>query len=354
VKLSVFLHWWWRQLKTLLPAAWRRFWEPVACVLHLQLTAEETLTYYARIQKEIFSGADRLCTANAPQGHTELQQFIAQLPRSPSHLILQVPSAQYVFTEVELPLVAEQHLRQTISFQIPQLTPFTTDEVVFFHGIQRRDATQKKLFAWLLVIPLKTLRMCLGQLPGISLAAAQQPDQPPSVGKPLQLTYRLARQQSVWSWRNPATIGVLISLALAGVLGLHGYQQWQSREHVRQHLVVVQQQATEATHLRQQLTQVQQQVTTLSQYQTSAVPVLAVWHDITRRLADDTWLHQFEIQGRELFLQGVTTDAAALIPLLEASPYLHQVSFMASVVRDPQSQQDRFHIGASVAPVQTD
>ncbi len=323
-------------------------------MLHLQPTTEATLSYHAQLQKEIFPGADIPCTENATQGHIELQQFIEQLPRPPSHLVLQISPAQYVLTEVELPLAAEQHLRQAISFQIPQLTPFTTDEVVFFNGTRRRDAAQNKLFVWLVVIPLKTLQICLDQLPGISPAAAQQPDQPPSAGEPLQLTYRLARQYSTWSWRNPATIGILIGLALVSVLGLHGYQQWQSREYVRQHLVTVQQQAAEATRLRQQLTQVQQQVATLSLYQAAAVPALAVWHDITRRLADDTWLHQFEIQGHELFLQGVTTDAAALIPLLEASPYLQQVSFMASVVRDPQSQQDRFHIGANVVSAQTD
>ncbi len=42
------------------------------------------------------------------------------------------------------------------------------------------------------------------------------------------------------------------------------------------------------------------------------------------------------------------------IALLEASPYLQRVSFMASVVRDPESHKDRFHIGADIVSGQPD
>ena len=172
------------------------------------------------MHKDTIPGPDSLSDSDIPTDHTALHQFIVQQPRAPSHLILQIPPSHYVLCEVGLPLVAEQHLRQAISFQIPQLTPFTASEVVFFSGVRQRDTAQKRLMAWLLAIPHKTLRSCLNQFPHISPASACEPNQPPTMGDALWLTYRLGRRQSVWSWQNPATVWALISLVLISLVGL--------------------------------------------------------------------------------------------------------------------------------------
>ena len=198
------------------------------------------------------------------------------------------------------------------------------------------------------MIPRKALQGLLRPIGYLSPLLAYGPNVRPAAAESLQLTYRFGRKRSFWSFNHNGSLLLLLGVLLVGVLGLHGYNQWQSRYALQQQLHITQQQAAEAAHLREQVNYTQQQIAALVVHQTLALPIVVLWEDITQRLADDTWLQKLDVQGQALYLQGFSADAAALIPVLAASPYLQQVSFASSVVRDPRTQKERFHIGADL------
>ena len=83
-------------------------------------------------------------------------------------------------------------------------------------------------------------------------------------------------------------------------------------------------------------------------------PVLEVLQDITRRLPDDTWVQQLELNGDKLKLRGESAQALGLIERLESSPLLQEVGFLSPVVQMAGSGRERFHLGARLARVQKD
>ena len=71
--------------------------------------------------------------------------------------------------------------------------------------------------------------------------------------------------------------------------------------------------------------------------------------EITQRLPADTWLNHFAYRQGQVDLSGVSKSAAALLPLLQASPQFTNIKFNGGLTRDP-SGVDRFRLQLQVKP----
>lgn len=100
--------------------------------------------------------------------------------------------------------------------------------------------------------------------------------------------------------------------------------------------------ATEADALAAQLSQ--PRLTKIA-----ATPVTIVWEEVTRLLPDSTWLTSLRFDEDAVQIDGNSSNASGLIPLLAASPLFHNVTFASPVTRDPQKGTERFQIKALVA-----
>ncbi|MGI9383456.1 MAG: PilN domain-containing protein, partial [Methyloligellaceae bacterium] len=67
---------------------------------------------------------------------------------------------------------------------------------------------------------------------------------------------------------------------------------------------------------------------------------------LSKALPDHSYLKKLEVRGQEVKLSGISTDAAALITRLEASPRFAKVSFSAPTTRQPGSDRETFAIVA--------
>ena len=346
--LQKLLFWWLRQIKTMIPAEWLHAWEHTASVLAIQIQSPHLLQLSARFKHTTLPGGDFALVQDNLSHQDAIQHFIQTLPLPPSHILLQCRPCCFMVSDVSLPLAAETNLTQTLTFQISQLTPFKSDEAIFFCGIQQRFPDQKKLVAWLVVVPHHVIQPALALLQPLSPVLLHGPSAPPKPDQPLQLTYRVGNKRRWFSLSNPVTFVFLGLFIFSCVLGLHVYNRSQSNDYLQQQVIMAREQASQAHQLQEHLTSLQRQANELTAHKSSAVPVLMLWNDVTQRLTDDTWLYQFEVQGRELSVRGVSADTSLLIQLLEASPYLNNVSFMAAVTRDQQANKERFFIGADI------
>jgi len=68
--------------------------------------------------------------------------------------------------------------------------------------------------------------------------------------------------------------------------------------------------------------------------------------ELTRILPDDTWITRLDIKGSELEIQGQSSSAAALIPLIESSSILQNPRFRSPVTQIPRSDAERFQLSA--------
>ena len=79
-----------------------------------------------------------------------------------------------------------------------------------------------------------------------------------------------------------------------------------------------------------------------------AIPVVAVWEEISRRLPDRAWLTDLSFDRGTLTVSGFAQSAAGLIGPLEESPLFSEPSFTSPVVRIPGQSGEHFEMRLKV------
>lgn len=87
----------------------------------------------------------------------------------------------------------------------------------------------------------------------------------------------------------------------------------------------------------------------LEQRRRELAPTVLVLEALSRALPDDTYATQIEVDGDKVQVNGISHDAAALIPLMERSRHFIHATFVAPTVPVPNGGGERFHIEAQVA-----
>ncbi len=75
---------------------------------------------------------------------------------------------------------------------------------------------------------------------------------------------------------------------------------------------------------------------------------LEILQELTTILPADTYLIQFQNQEGSITMNGLSPSAEALIPKLEKSPLLKEVTPRGGTIIDPQTRKDRFNFAAKV------
>jgi general secretion pathway protein L len=72
--------------------------------------------------------------------------------------------------------------------------------------------------------------------------------------------------------------------------------------------------------------------------------VTSVWQELTSLLPDKSWIQQLSYNGELFQIEGVSTDAAKLVPILEESKLFKDVAFSAAVTQSIATDTQRFSI----------
>ncbi|MBB3743104.1 general secretion pathway protein L [Rhizobium sp. BK591] len=81
-----------------------------------------------------------------------------------------------------------------------------------------------------------------------------------------------------------------------------------------------------------------------------AIPVIAVWEEISRRFPDGAWLTDLSLDRGTLTVSGFAQSAAGLIGPLEESPLFSEPSFTSPIVRVPGQSGEHFEMRLKVGP----
>jgi general secretion pathway protein L len=80
------------------------------------------------------------------------------------------------------------------------------------------------------------------------------------------------------------------------------------------------------------------------------IPLVVLIDKLSQTIPTNTYLTEFSVEDGEVHLVGSTSDAPALIEILEAADTLSEVRFAAPTMRDEGATADRFEIAARIAP----
>lgn len=259
---------------------------------------------------------------------------------------------QFLFRRLELPHRAAEFLPGIVRAQIDSLTPWCADECVFGWSSPEQIDSEKMAVtvvatARAVVAPyISTLARAGCHAISLFTVPSEASDDEISVKVHEELGSAIVSHETL---SRMLRAGLAIALAAAvltaaGAAFLSDHYNAQQRElsaelsRARSHSSI---DASTAATAQDRI---------LSHKNVSPFVVL-VLEDLSRLLPDQTYLTEMRIEGSKLQIVGTTQEAPALVGLLERSGRFKQVSFFAPTTR-ALDQRDRFHIEATIQPVQ--
>lgn len=354
-RLAAFFAWWQEELSALIPARLRAWWSEAEGGVLVGFDA-------AQVVVERIDGGQRKALLSVavgsdggPEQRTqvagEVARKLAAVAASNDRLYLCL-AAECVFRRtVSVPLALEENLRQALSFELDRYTPFKPEHVYFDFRVLERDAVQRRLSLDLAVVQrqavdsLRTRALELG-LRASAVVLAEDATRHRIPLNFLPATVSAPAKSSRRWWR--LGLGLLALALLAALLAIPIVQKRAAAMNLLLPLAQAKAGAKEANALRDRLDKLVAENNFLPDKKWNTPSTIVVLEELASRLKDDTYLNQFDFDGKTVTLQGESDAAADLVEILEASPVFKDVVFKSQLTKIQGTPYARFHIAAQL------
>ena len=349
--IRMFLKWWRQQIADLLPAAMRRSHRKHIDALIIEPVEggqreTQSVDLFLR-QKQQIRSLGRFTLDN--HGMAGVRRAAAAA-RRPIAIWLRVPPKAVLEKELSLPIAAEHNLEHVLGYEMDLETPFSADEVWWDWQIKSRDTAQGRIMVHLWLIPKAPF---LGLITALWQAglAPNAIDILTMPGQRRQIILRANANQPKPVAPRSVKIAVRTCFILAAVaIALPFILLTIHQAEVEMRIAKLQPAADRARELQQQLSSSEAAAAPLADLRQRAGSALQAVAIITKTLPDDAYLTGLSLHERKLKLTGQAINAAALIEVLTADPYIIEPAFIAPVTRPNNAVTETFSIAAEVRP----
>jgi pilus assembly protein HofN len=146
--------------------------------------------------------------------------------------------------------------------------------------------------------------------------------------------------------RSQFLTGLMLCLTVLLGLGLLGAQVWQRERYVRQLSQEIQRLDSDVKgveRLASTVAKKKQVLAAMQKVEMQGLRSLPFLRDLTSLVPQDAWLQALNMDAQGVELIGQAGTASALIPALEASPWLERVEFTSPVTKGQGREQFRVH-----------
>jgi len=338
-----FFDWWRKELVGLLPEGLRRTVSLRGRRLVLSVEGSELVAREGvGTELEQVARHDLASVAIEPDGDAERSRA--------AEVVYCLPASEVLVRRIDLPVAAQENLREVLAFEMDRQTPFSAGQVYYDFRVVGRDRRRNRLEVKLVVAPRQTVDQELARLDRLGyrpdvVSVAGDDDECVGVVNLLPPERRSNRRGP---GRLNLALGAVVVVLLAAVLGLPLVQKEQAIAGLRPQLDAARKEAEAARALREATDTLEAQARFLIEKKRGSLLLLQVLNEATRILPDDTWVQRLEMRGDELQIFGESKGAALLIPLLESSPLFENVRFRSPVTQVPRGEGERFHVSAVI------
>lgn len=265
---------------------------------------------------------------------------------------LELPTTTVLVRHLRLPIQVKEKLRQVLSFEMDRLTPFTATDVYFDARVVGLEARGTMLDIELALCRRDAVgdwleRLREGGTPASRLTwvdAWPQANLLPPEERP--------RPRRFGSAATALLVLAVLSL-LAGVLLSPLYQKDHQQTHLERQLRKERIAAAEVQQLRDELDLARRGSVEVLQRMRQQPRMTDLLRELTDILPDGTWVQTLNYNNGQVDIRGESTQATALIGLLEQGPGISDVSFRSPVMQLGSGGQERFHISFNYSRPQT-
>jgi len=142
----------------------------------------------------------------------------------------------------------------------------------------------------------------------------------------------------------PRLLGVVVLLLVAVVLISPLWQREQLLESTLAELRRLRVEAQQVEEVRSALAQAREGSIAVLRQKLEQPRMTDMLRELTRSLPDDTWIQSLEVRDGEVQLRGESSQATALIELLEREPGVEGVAFRSPVTQVARTGTERFNV----------
>lgn len=266
---------------------------------------------------------------------------------------IELPAAQVLYREITLPVQVKENLRKVVSYEIDRLTPFQVADVYFDTRVDGTLARGTKLNVRLALCRRDQVEDWLERLREGGSPASRLSWSGAWPGANLLPPEERPRRRRFDSLLAVSLSAVLL-LLVAAVLITPIWQKTREQDALTQELRRVRIAAEEVEQVRAALERARLGSVEVLNRKLSQPRMTDLLRELTDLLPDGTWVQTMNYRDGETDIRGESTQATALIGLLEQGPGISEVSFRSPVMQVASTGQERFHIAlkysAAAAP----
>ena len=277
---------------------------------------------------------------------TDSTPLLESLAKRSEARVLRLPESVVFSGHIMLPQAAVRNLQQVVGFELDRLTPYRASEVYHCAWVAASFPEQKRVRVGFCAVARPVLDECLAQARRLGVKQIARVDTLQTPG--INVLPQTQRAKAGWMRHFSPLLNLGLLLSVVALIGLPIWQERVKAIELTQQVQLLQRQTANVIQLRDQLDQLEASTRFLQARKQDAPAMVVLLEELTQALPDDTWLEQLDVQGTRLQLRGQSAAAAKLLGLLEASPWLREVSFSAPIVTDPNSGREFFQISAQV------
>ena len=355
--LPRFFSWWGSELLACLPPRWRKFFNGNSEALLFEVEGD-TIRVLREREQVVSDFGSIAANATAEEQATAFRALRGRIENPGLRSILCVPPSRALTRSLTLPAAAEDKLRQVLSFEMDRQTPFKADQVYFDSRIVSRDPSTRSLNVELTVLPRALLDSQLQSVGGGAIEfdgvdVRVEGAEGARRGVNLLPIERRARRRDL---RMPMNLGLA---ALALILLVFNMSESLSNraaavEAMQAEVDKAAVAAREVLVLKKTLQDSINGANFLAEKKRNGPLEIALLDDVAFRLDDDTYLERLSIENNQLQIQGQSKNAAGLISVLSASPFMSNPKLEGQIQPDPRTGKDRFTISAEPRNVPVD
>jgi general secretion pathway protein L len=253
---------------------------------------------------------------------------------------------------LQLPAASRNYLDAVVTHQLERTTPWKADRVVFDYVLAEGVEAGKDQIAVRLVATSREMfdaAMDRLRQAGIKPALVGTTDDPLDQPSPINLlqSSRSARRDALRRKVGMALLAIVVIGA-----GLSGWSGWRlyrlNAEATALNAGINEARGViEAARARSEESET---TARLMARKREATPIVVLLDQLSAMIPSNTYLTELALQGEELRIAGLSSDAPGLIGILEQADTLADVHFAAPTISGENGAQDRFEIVARMLP----
>lgn len=355
-RMRAFFAWWRSELLAALPQSWRERLAGRVAGTPVMLLPDECVLFSVQAGRLVELARVQTAGLDVQARAAAFRQLMARQALAVDALVILLPAASFVRKVIELPVAAEESLREVIGFELDRHTPFKAADSEFDVRILGRTRDNANIRVEFVAAPRPIIQSARQQVEALGVrVAAMAPCMEDGGWREFDL---LPRETSARVGMSPAlrmnlALSAILLVLLAVALAVPILQKRDAAIRLLPKLNEARAESEKVQKTRNEIEKLVTDANFLLGKKYAHVPATQLVEDLSRIFPDTTWVAALEVKAgkqRELVLTGETASATRVVEMLEQVTYLKNATFRSPLSKTPGQVAERFVIAAEFKP----